>query len=118
MTEPNKAFSWQDGQALKELLLARIEIIERTSLVTHTALERRLEAMNEVREALRDQSETFVTHVEHRAVCDRLERIERDIRELRESRAELQGKASQTSVMWAYAISLLGLIVGIVLHFV
>ena len=58
-----------------------------------------------------------VIRAELKSICDQLERQELEIRDLRESRAELSGKASQTSVMIAYAISLLGLIVGIVLHF-
>ncbi len=65
--------------------------------------------MNEFREALTDQSKTFITRNEF-SLC--LEKIESDIRSLRESRSELQGKASQSQVNIALSISVIGIALG------
>lgn len=74
-------------------------------------MERRLSGMNEFRDALKDQNAQFVRR-------DRfdgsIEKIEADIRALQLSKATLEGKASQTSVYIAYAISLTGLLFGLI----
>lgn len=60
---------------------------------------------------------TFITRKEFDAFK---ERIDGDIRSLRESRAEMQGKASQSSVNTAMIISAIGLIlaiIGLILRF-
>ena len=96
-----------DEVSLKEYVDARFESISRETALTKSDLDKRLEAMNEFRQALRDQNQTFVTKPEHEFVM-------KDIRELRESRAELAGKASQQSVTIVYLISGLSLLVAIV----
>ena len=74
----------------------------------------------DIRLAALEKAETLahqIVKVEHKSVCDDIERLERMIRDLELSRAELQGKASQQSVMIAQAIAIVGLIVTVVLHF-
>ena len=105
-------------QYLRDYVDIRLAALEKATELARANMDMRLNGMNEIREAMRDQASHFVTAVEHRAVCDRLDRLEQKIRDLELSRAELSGKASQTSVMIAYAISLLGLLVGVILHFV
>jgi hypothetical protein len=64
-------------------------------------MDKRLEGMNEFRNQLKDQSSMFYTKSEHEQFG---KRIEDDIRSLRESRASLEGKASQNSVLIAYGL--------------
>lgn len=156
-------FTLKDGQALEKFLLTRIEALEKMARITSDAmekstelarhgLEKRLDGMNEIREQLRDQADTFVTGVEHEALCARIDRMEAEIRiqlrdyadrsvtkaeygvacsqmaaldkeihGLRESRAELMGKASQSSVDTARTMALIGVavsIISIILKFV
>jgi hypothetical protein len=99
----------------------RLTAIEASVALARINLEKRLDGMNEIREQLHDQADTFVTGVEHEALCARIDRMEAEIHGLRESRAELSGKASQSSVDNAKVMAMIGLllaIVGIVLKFV
>lgn len=74
------------------------------------AMNVRLEAMNEFRSQLNTQASRFVTRDE----VDRIvTSIESDIRFLRESRAEIAGKANQSSVMIATTIAIIGAIIAI-----
>lgn len=66
----------------------------------------RLESMNEFRGALEDQIATYITREEF---C----RMEKDVRGLSEFRAAVNSKASQTSVIWAYIVSAVGMAVSI-----
>jgi len=73
-------------------------------------MEKRLDGMNEFRDTLKDQSGSFLTKSEFYTYRNKLDE---DIRSLRESRAEIAGKASQTSVNIALLISIVGLILSI-----
>jgi hypothetical protein len=73
-------------------------------------MEHRLNAMNEFRESLKDQSNLFLTKAEYTA-CK--EKIDEDIRLLRESRAELHGKASQMQANIALAIAIIGILMSL-----
>jgi hypothetical protein len=75
-------------------------------ITAQASMEKRLNGMNEFRETLKDQAAQFVTRKEHDFILS-------DIRELRESRAMLQGKASQQSVIIAYLISIVSVFLGI-----
>jgi hypothetical protein len=101
------------------------------------SMERRLEAMNEFRSALQDQSRLFFTRSEHEAflksidsdmrsvrenlagVYPRVEHeayiksVEADLRTLREFRANLEGKASQSSVTISLILAAISLLTGI-----
>ena len=106
-----------DNITWRDYVDTRLSALERAGELERKNLEHRLDSMNAIRDQLRDQADSFVTNVEHDAVCDRLERIDRDIRELRESRAELAGKASQTSVLISYILAIVSLIMAIVMKF-
>ena len=67
--------------------------------------------MNEIRNALRDQSMLFLTKAEYIVFK---ETLEADIRSLRESRAMLEGKADQKQVNTAIIISVIGMAVAII----
>jgi hypothetical protein len=105
---------------------ARFEAIERTtaleresaklaSRLAYDNMDRRLDSMNEFRGQMDDQAKRFMPRTECTAALDRLEE---DVRSLRESRAELQGKASQSSVMVSWLIAGVGLLLSIVSLFV
>ena len=90
--------------------LVKVEVLlatnEKILNLSREALDRRLNGMNEFREALKDQQMLFVGRKEYDFTLA-------DIRELRESRAELQGRASQSSVVWAYILSVLGIMLAL-----
>jgi hypothetical protein len=89
---------------------ARIRAIEKSAEIAATELGRRLEGMNEFRGQLKDQAATFITRTEHEAVC-------KEIEELKLSKANLEGKASQTSFFVTLGISVIGVIISIVALF-
>jgi hypothetical protein len=102
-----------------------------------TATEKRFEGVNEFRAALSDQARTFVIRSEFSLAVDRLEQdiknlasarmdlvdkesykttmvgLEARVDDLRLSRANLEGKASATSVYIAYLFSAIGTIMGV-----
>ena len=116
MSKRDNGFTYTDGISLKTYVDMRCDAIckqqeERfDSIVENTTLARdsmnkRLEGMNEFRDALRDQTSKFVTRQEHEIALT-------EIRDLRESRAKLEGKASQNSVVIAYIIAGAGLLLS------
>jgi hypothetical protein len=66
--------------------------------------------MNEFREQLKEQAGSFIARTEY-AVC--IEKLNTEIKILREYKASLEGKASQTSVILAIIISIIGIVLGI-----
>ena len=95
-------------------LMIRLESMDKVIEMDKQALNRRLDGMNEFRAALKDQQAEFVRRPEHGAVVE-------DIKVLMESKARLEGKAEQSSVIWAIGIGIVGVFISalsIVLHFV
>ena len=109
-------FTHKDGVSLREYFDARLAAMERTTEVARLAMEKRLDGMNEFRESLKDQALRNVTKTEY---DECIRRILVDIRDLQLFRAELAGKASQSSVDRALVISLGSLalaVIGLVLR--
>ena len=77
--------------------------------------DRRLDSMNEFRQALKDANGTFITRTEYGNLH---ERIQEDIKGLRESRAESQGKASMGSVYISYLIAIIAMIISLLHLFI
>ena len=97
--------------ALQELILTRLEAIDKAVQVAHGVLQERLEGMNLFRDQLREQATTFAT----RAETDlRHDAIEKDLRELRLYKAKIEGMASQRSVNFTMIIAVVGAIAGVV----
>ena len=92
--------------SLKEYFESKFAALDKANALAYQTLEKRLEGMNEFREALRDQTKNFITRVEHDVLC-------KEVQELKEFRSELKGKASQNSVTIAWILSGLGLAIGI-----
>ena len=97
--------------SLKEYTEARLRAVEKATDLAANTLEKRLEGMNEFRQALKSQSSTFVTRTE---VDVQIAKIHDDIRTLRESKARLEGKASQLYVTVTLVIAILGLMASII----
>jgi len=92
--------------------------VKESTRLAKEVMDARLAAMNEFRDSLNDQGATFITRpeysVQHSNLEDHLKRVDDDIRTLRESRAELQGKASQSQVNVALLIGVIGIILSLV----
>ena len=97
--------------SLRDYIDLRFSEHQRVQDKADEAINVRLHMMNATREAMREQAAKFVTRTEadlvHKAMCDHIET-------LREESAENRGKASQKSVLVAYAISLISLLLGLV----
>jgi hypothetical protein len=87
-----------------------IEAVEKATTLAAQQLEKRLEGMNEFRNALKDQNSTMLPRLEyvseHKALATRIEALEL-------SRAELQGKANQSSVNIATLFSVVGIAISV-----
>jgi len=95
-----------------ELASIHIDIghIDRATRLFHENLTQRFASTNEWREAMNDREANFVTKSEHKFLCD-------DISLLKEHKARLEGMASQRSVMIAFIIAFMGLLIGILNFF-
>jgi len=96
--------------SLKEFILNKLADNEKQSKILAAMMEKRLDGMNEFRNALKDQSVNAVSRAEFQV---QIEKITGDIGTLREVAAEARGKASQTSLIATLLIALLGLFVSI-----
>ncbi len=101
----------KDIGGVREYVDIRFQQAERSTDLARSEMERRLEGMNEFRDTLKDQAARFVTREELNA---QLVRVDEAIRSLELSRAELKGKASQTSVMITLFLSAVGLAMGLI----
>jgi hypothetical protein len=96
---------------LRDYVDTRLDAIEKEKDASTRALEKRLDGMNEIRDALKDQQSFFVSKAEYRTAH---ERLADDIRSLRESRALLEGKASTESVNKVGNTALTGIAIGVI----
>ena len=101
--------------SMRDYVDLRFSVIENGIDVERAAMERRLDGMNEFREALRDTSQKHVTKDEFTIVRNQ---FDNDIRTLRDFRAEMQGKASQSAVIVAYVLLIGNLFISVVTYLV
>jgi hypothetical protein len=85
--------------------------IEDAEFIRSRELDRRLENLNGEAERLKNMQATYLPRTEYSLQYDHLKD---DIEFLKLSRAELRGKASQTSVNIAYGISFISIILGLI----
>jgi len=97
--------------SLKEYVNIRFDELQKSLDKSDKALTERLSGMNEIREAMREQSNLFATRKEIELLLDP---IKKDIKELLLSKATLEGKASQTAVVGVYVLAVLGLIISLI----
>lgn len=91
---------------LREFLEQQLESIDRTTRDKAAVMDKRLEGMNELRGAMKDQALLYAEKKDLYAVK---ESLEKDVRMLRESKAELHGKSSQTAIIVAVIFSILSI---------
>jgi len=110
---------------LKEYICARLDGIEKATSIASEAMNTRLEGMNEFRQQLKDQSGTFITRLEHDSLIEKFDndilRIETSINNLNKFQAAIEGKASQSAVIFACGIGITGLVIsviGLIIRFV
>jgi predicted phage tail protein len=107
--------------SLREYLESRIDGLSLTMTATATALDKRLEGMNEFRQAMNDQRINLESRiqegvpraeyaVQHRTLEAQVNAI---TAEFREWRANQEGKASQVSVFIVGAITVVGWLIAI-----
>jgi hypothetical protein len=100
--------------AVEKAAELKSKVVEVSTTLAAQNLEKRLDHMNEFREALSDQATTFITKSEYNIHNDI---IINDVRMLRESKSQLEGKASQSSVNIAYILSIISIIVALIAIF-
>ena len=96
--------------SIKEYFEMRLAELEKARAEAQKALDHRLDGMNEIRDSLRDQRVTFMTRDEYNA---KHEQIVQQIRTLELSKAQVDAKASMTSVYISYFFSALAVAIGI-----
>lgn len=124
MTQPNGDFTprTRDGVSLKEYIDTRIESVEQQhrymvaaqAAALETArvnLEKRLDALNELRSMVSDSQQLFVLKGEYRQAH---ETVTANINRLNIYEATLAGKATQKQVSWAVAFSCFTLLLSLV----
>ena len=141
MTEPTGNFTQRDGVTLRDYVDSRLAAMEKATTVAYDAMNKRLEGMNEFRQAMQDMRSETVTRTEFSQMRERLvtlancsdveslrqrleqlyqirgvqiKEIEDEIQSLAEFRAELRGKASTQSVMVAYIVSGIGILFSLI----
>jgi hypothetical protein len=97
--------------AIKEKSDVQAESIKTATEILARQLDKRLESMNEFRESLRDQNSTFLRKEEYDT---RHGAMEFRISALEISKAELCGKASQSSVNITTALAVFSIFISIV----
>jgi hypothetical protein len=103
---------------LKEYLNVQIEALKHATLIAKESMEKRLDSMNEFRETLKDQTNSFIPRQEYK---ESIFSLQKQVDDLKQSRDILAGKASQSSVNIAYiltAISLLLSVLSFILNFI
>jgi hypothetical protein len=93
--------------SLRRYVDMRFKGVEDKTELAREAMEKRLDGMNEFRDTLSDQASRFVPRTEYNDLKDTVEG-------LTESRAELRGKASQNSVIAAYVIAAVSIIISVI----
>lgn len=99
--------------SLRDYVDARFNAICKEMEKSDQVLDARLEKMNEFRNTLQDQTLKFMTKEEYRLAH---KPVEDDVKELRDFMAKQRGAATQSQVYVAYALGLLSIIVGVLLH--
>jgi hypothetical protein len=113
----NSTIKWlrSEIKAVKQNSKLRYFSVEKATILAKNETDARLTSMNEWRGSLKDAQSNFVQKAEYNS---EILRLQDDVKTLRESRAEAQGKASQSSVYIAYLIALLSLVISAIAIFI
>ena len=94
----------------EKLFESKSDAAEKATILAKAEIDRRLEGMNEFREQLSKQADSFITRSD-------FANHSKEIESLKLSRAELSGKASQVAVNISYLISGICILLTIVSFF-
>ena len=100
---------------LKEYMDVKFLALEQATKLAASAMEKRLDGMNEFREALKDQQNRFLPREEYTLMH---EKLCGEIKNLEAFKNQLEGKASQVSVYVAWAIAAIGFILSAIALFI
>jgi hypothetical protein len=96
--------------SLKEYFETRLQSLDKATAVAQASMEKRLEGMNEFRDTLRDQAAQLVSRHEFASIIDKLNS---EIQSLREFQVAVESKASQNSVLFVAALSVVGILISL-----
>lgn len=100
-----------DLEWTKKFFESKFEDLEKRTEQARVGMEKRLDSMNEFREALKDQSAKSPTRIE---IDTKIDALEKDIRLLNSFKDALEGKASQSDVNNARLIGYIGIAIGVI----
>ena len=100
--------------ALKDFYAERFRIIEKETEQARLLIRDKMIDENRVREQLREQNLEFEDKVAHFITKEEHKHTVDDVKDLQLSRAELTGKASQTSFFISLVLTLIALGIGLV----
>ena len=99
-----------EAVSIKEHFEARITALEKATVVASSAMEKRLEGMNEFRDTLKDQASRFVTRDE---LALQMKPVTDTLQEFRTFMDRLQGKADAKAVYITFVFALIGVVLGV-----
>jgi hypothetical protein len=104
---PNPVMHSSDGVSIRDYIDLRFTEFQRAVDKAEATMGSRLAGMNEFRDTLKDQASRFITR-------DDLRFLQDEVKSLRKITDMAEGKASQNSVLWSYAIGAIGIILGVI----
>lgn len=110
MAPNNPVMRSSDGICIKDYVDTRFNEAQRAIDKAEKMMGDRLAAMNEFRSQLKDQAGRFVTRDELKLISDKLSD---DVDALEKIADVAEGKASQSSMIFSYAISIISLIIAV-----
>ena len=107
----NSNFTQNDGVTLREYFEARMADLKLQIEHARRGMEKRLDAMNEFRGALKDQTDKMLPREEYYI---QHENIIREVKALNTFKDEMKGAASREEVNRATAFGVLGIAIGVI----
>ena len=111
----NAVLRYNDGVSIRDYVDLRFEEAQRAIDKAEASMRERLAGMNEFRDQLKDQAGRFVTRDEMNII---ITKQAEDIKALQKISDRAEGKASQNAMLFAIAMALIGLVLGVLNLFV
>ena len=99
----------EEAVSLKEFFLHKIADMDKQTSALAVQMEKRLDGMNEFRQSLKEQNNTFMSRSEINSHFDKIDEM---IQDLAKSRDIATGKASQTSVNIVTILAIISLLIS------
>lgn len=107
----NPTMHASDGISIRDYVDQRFKDSQRAIDKAEEAISNRLDGMNEFRDTLRDQAARFITREELGTI---LGKLQDNVNALQKLADIAEGKASMRSVVGAYALAIVGIIIAII----